>query len=74
LRYVRKNWERITHMSERKERINTVFTKMFETVLNAQQQVNEDNKPYQDEELNQSLIKVVSDISKVKANTLREEE
>jgi hypothetical protein len=61
-------------MSERKERINTVFTKMFEKVLEAQQEVNTEGKLYKDEELNQSLIKVVSDISKVKANALREEE
>ncbi len=61
-------------MSERKERINTVFTKMVEKVLEAQQEVNTEDKLYKDEELNQSLIKVVSDISKVKANALREEE
>ena len=61
-------------MSERKERINTVFTKMFEKVLEAQKEVNTEDKLYKDEELNQSLIKVVSDISKVKANALREEE
>ena len=47
---------------------------MFEKFLEAQQEVNTEDKLYKDEELNQSLIKVVSDISKVKANALREEE
>jgi|TARA_S200000501_G_scaffold316046_1_gene308669 hypothetical protein len=61
-------------MTERKERINTVFTKMFERVLEAQGQPSMEDKLYTDEELNQTLIKVVSDISKVKANTMSEEE
>ena len=47
---------------------------MFERVLEAQGQPSMEDKLYTDEELNQTLIKVVSDISKVKAKTMSEEE